>query len=132
MVPGDYLVALWAFNDSYPEGVSATVTVRVLDHPVQYVALGNTNPVAPYLSWATAATNIQDAVDAWVPGALVLVTNGTYATGGKLNANGNFDIVVVDKPLTVHGAATPAASRWSRAIRCSRGARDDRRRRWVD
>ena len=27
--PGDYLVALWAFNDSYPGGVSATVTIHV-------------------------------------------------------------------------------------------------------
>ena len=96
--PGDYLVALWAFNDSYPEGVSATVTVRVLDHPVQYVALGSTNPVAPYLSWATAATNIQDAVDAFGPGALVLVTNGTYAP------------VTVNTPLKVESVNGPGVT----------------------
>ena len=94
--PGDYLVALWAFNDSYPEGVSAMVTVRVLDNPVQYVALGSTNPVAPYLSWATAATNIQDAVNALPSGrSLVLVSNGTYAS------------VEVYRPLTVQSVNGP-------------------------
>jgi len=105
--PGDYLVALWAFNDSYPGGVSATVTVRVLNHPVQYVALGSTNPVAPYTSWATAATNIQDAVDAWFGGALVLVTNGTYAGVSGVNSVGDPTGVMVDRPLTVQSANGP-------------------------
>ena len=27
--PGDYPVSLWAYNDSYPEGVSATLTIHV-------------------------------------------------------------------------------------------------------
>jgi hypothetical protein len=78
-MPGDYLVSLWAFNDSYPGGVSATVTVRV-GTGLHYVAVDSTNPVAPYTSWATAATNIQEAINACEPGAEVIVTNGTYST----------------------------------------------------
>src|SRR5208282_3897519 len=96
--PGDYLVALWAFNDSYPGEASAMVTVHVtVDR--HYVAISSGHPVAPYTSWATAATNIQDAVDAAVAGGTVFVTNGTYATGGEWDNNGNFDLVLVDKPL---------------------------------
>ena len=103
---GDYLVALWAYNDSHPEGVSATVTVHV-DEGVHYVAATSGNPVAPYLSWATAATNIQDAVNVAGAGGTILVTNGTYATGGELGAYGNFDLVVVDKPLTLQSVNGP-------------------------
>jgi hypothetical protein len=108
--PGDYLVALWAFNDSYPGGVSATVKVHVVEE-LHYVAAASGNPVPPYTSWATAATNIQDAVDvASVPGATVLVTNGTYAGGGQADPNGSYDLVVVDEPLTIRSVNGPAVT----------------------
>ena len=84
--PGDYAVVLRAYNDSLPGGVSATGVVRVAVRPVLYVAAGSLNPLPPYLSWATAATNIQQAVDATGPGAEIVVANGVYG-GGLVVAN---------------------------------------------
>jgi hypothetical protein len=117
---GDYLVILTAYNESNPGGVSAEVPVHVAAQPVYYVALGNGLPSAPYSSWAKAATNIQDAVDAAsVAGALVLVSNGVYQAGGRV-ADGLPNRVVVPLPLIVLGinGASVTTIRGDNGIRC--------------
>ena len=66
------------------------LTVSDLRAAFLFVSPTSTNPTPPYDSWATAATNIQDAVTAAQPGSLVLVTNGIYSGG-----------LVVDKPIFI-------------------------------
>ncbi len=70
--PGNYAVALRAYNDSYPDGMTATVTIQVSGALGYYVRQTNAHPAAPYTSWATAATNIQTAVDAAYVGGTVM------------------------------------------------------------
>src|SRR5262249_51383550 len=68
------------------------------------------NPSPPYASWVTAATNIQDAVDAAALGGTVLVTNGVYANGGRAVLAGENNRVVVDKTLTLRSFNGPAST----------------------
>jgi hypothetical protein len=109
-VPGDRLVTLTAFSDLYPGGVSGTCIVHV-DAGIYYVSLGNTNPVPPYASWDTAATNIQDAIDAILqPTATVMVTNGIYSTGGRVMYGSMTNRVVVSKTITLKSVNGPGAT----------------------
>ena len=62
---------------------------------VHYVDVNSTNATPPYTNWTTAATNIQDAVDAAVAGDEILVTNGVYSP------------VYVRKPLSLRSINGP-------------------------
>ncbi len=73
----------------------------------RYVDLNNPTPAAPYTSWATAATNIQDAVDEAVDGEEIVVTNGVYATGGRVVLEYITNRVAIYKPLTVRSVNGP-------------------------
>jgi hypothetical protein len=131
--PGDYAVVLRAYNETHPDGLVATQTVHVVAQPVFYVAAGNTTPLPPYSSWATAATNIQDAVDAAPMSngeTTILVANGVYAAGGRaVGTDLLVNRVAVDKPLavrsvngpdftTIQGYQVPGTTNGEGAIRC--------------
>lgn len=79
--PGLYTVTLTGINDSAPGGVKTMIEVQVSEATC-YVNSANRTPVFPYTSWATAATNIQVALEAGVvSGRVVLVADGVYDSG---------------------------------------------------
>ncbi|PWU15132.1 MAG: hypothetical protein C5B50_15905 [Verrucomicrobia bacterium] len=103
---GAYNVRLTAFNDAVPGGISATTTVWVVTRLIHYVVTTNTLQQWPYLSWATAATNIQDALDAvYITNSLVLVSNGMFAAGAR-----NSSRAYVTKAATLQSVNGQAAT----------------------
>ncbi len=122
--PGQYDVVLTAYNEDWPGGVSTTVAVNV-STPEHYVNVANPSPAYPYTSWTTAATTIQDALNAANPGGMVWVTNGVYAVGGKSVYVGACR-VALDKKVVVRSVNGPGVTvikgkgpNGSSAVRCA-------------
>jgi hypothetical protein len=87
---------------------------------IHYVNANGTNATPPYTNWTSAATTIQDAVDAATAGDEIVVTNGVYATGGRPIDGVTTNRVAVDKPLdiwTVNGPQSATIDGGS-LIRC--------------
>jgi len=88
-------------------GVATSPPVNLVVHCVD---AAGTSPLSPYTNWATAATNIQDAITAAASNDLVIVTNGVYATGGKSADGGITNRVTIDKAIIVQSVSGPAAT----------------------
>lgn len=97
----------------------------------RYVDLNNPNPVLPYTSWSTAATNIQHAVNFAVAGDLILVTNGVYEVGsqsevfsGTIPARVSIPLSITVRSVngpavtTIKGYQLPGTTNGNGAIRC--------------
>ena len=120
-----YRLGLWllVLGAMFPAANRARAAVR-------YVDANNAHPAPPYNSWASAAATIQQAVDAAQVGDEIVVTNGTYATGGRaVGTNILVNRVAVDKPLAlrsvngpqftiIEGRQVPGTTNGDRAIRC--------------
>jgi len=92
-------------------GVVTSAVATLNFATVRYVNVANGSPSAPYLTWATAATMIQDAINAAGPGDHIVVTNGIYSAGGvAVNGSTLVNRAAVNKPLVVESVNGPAVT----------------------
>ena len=76
----------------------------------RYVNVANPMPLAPYTNWATAATVIQNAIDAASTGETVWVTDGVYATGGRAMTSTMTNRIAIDKAIAVRSVNGPSVT----------------------
>ena len=113
---GSYFVVV---TNLYGAATSSIVTLVL--NVVRYVNVNNFHPTPPYTNWPTAATNIQDALDAAAAGDQIVATNGTYAWGSRVDPDyGDPTCVVVDKSLILSSVNGPGVTviNGGGAVRC--------------
>ncbi|GEM_PF-4000291 len=106
---GTYYLAV---TNSQGFTISSNIVLTLMPSVTYYADAGNANPVPPYTNWATAATNIQDAINLTSAGDVVLVTNGVYQYGGIVvpTVGGIPNRVALTQPITVRSINGPAVT----------------------
>jgi hypothetical protein len=108
-------------------GVATSQVMQVVVHCAN---AGGSTPVSPYSDWSSAATNLQDAVDAASLGEFVLATNGIYATGGRVVSADLTNRVALLRPVVltsingagptiIQGVWDPVSTNGPGAVRCA-------------
>jgi hypothetical protein len=88
--------------------VYRVVPVAALLH---HVARAGQSPLWPYASWGSAASNIQDAVDAAWDGDAVAVTSGVYQAGGRVAPGGAItNRICVTRAIELYGVRGAAST----------------------
>lgn len=104
---GSVDVVLTAWNLDYPSGVASTVRVLVGSaNLATYADASGANPVYPFTSWSTAATSLQQAVDACLDGGVVSVAPGVYRASSADASN----VVRITRNLRVQGSGDQATT----------------------
>jgi hypothetical protein len=105
---GDYDLLVTNLLSSAMSRLATLTPLTNLAPSVRYVNISNSAPASPYLSWRTAATNIQIAIDASLVGDQIIVTDGVYQTGSRVSPDGGTSRVVATNAITlqsVNGSA---------------------------
>ncbi len=103
--PGIHTVTVTAWNPDHT--ASNSVSVEVFPGYTNYVTSSGLH-VFPFTNWMEAATNIQDAIAANIPGGVVLVDDGMYNQGGASVNGGLTNRIAITTVMDVVSLNGPA------------------------
>ena len=101
---GDHTVRFAVWNLDTTNFIE--LTVHVVPPATHYVSLTGAH-TPPFTNWTAAATNIQAAIEAALPGEFVLVASGVYSNGNVLVGGVPNQVVLNKTPLMVSSVDGP-------------------------